>query len=249
MSAPDVVKFLEAIERPLRPETAARVEGLLHESIRVAAESNVPQALVKLAEFAALDPRRAEALAREPGLAPIHREVEQFISRLASAAHADAEARLDRAAHLMESVGRESGPKVAMVVAGRLLEAGGYANCIRSAQVSQALIDRYGYVPNPVAPALADEEIVPIDFERALRRWRQQWAPRVGHLWLRAPLLLLLLAWFAVGLAGGCVYAMLRHWWPETWPESLVTGGFELWAVGFLALVGFGFYARVRNVR
>jgi hypothetical protein len=255
LSEPDVRKFLESIERPPPPETAVRIDGLLQASIRAAAEGNVPQALVKLAEFAALDPRRAEALGREPGLAPVQREVGQFMSRLASTARMDAEARLDRAVHVLGAPGskdlsrQEPMPRVAIVVAERLLEAGGYANCIRSAQVSQALINQYGYAPAPVVPELTDARSDPMEIERALLGWRKRWAPRIGILWLRAPLLILLLAWFAAGFAGGCVYAVLRHWWPETWPESLVTGGFELWAVGFLALVGFGFYARVRNVR
>ncbi len=253
LSAADVVKFLDAIERPPSPEIAVRVDGLLHESMRAAAEGNVPQALVKLAEIAALDPRRAEALDREPGLAPVHREVAQFLSRMASAAHVDAESRLDRAAHLLGTAGvkevmrAESGPRIAIAVSERLLEARGYANCVHSAQLSQAVIERYGYVPAPVAPALTDEENVPMDFERALLDWEKRWTPRIGYLWRRAPLLVLLMAWFGAGLAGGCFYAVLRHWWPETWPEALVSGGSELWGVGFLALVGFGFYARVRD--
>jgi hypothetical protein len=146
-------------------------------------------------------------------------------------------------------LGRESGPRVAILLADRLLEAGGYANCIRSAQLSQASIDKYGYVPSPVAPVPEDERSAAVDFERTLAAWRHRWMPWIGNLWLRAPLLVLLLAWFAVGFAGGSVFAILRHWWPETWPGSLVAGGFELWGVGFLALIGFGFYARVRDVR
>jgi hypothetical protein len=68
-------------------------------------------------------------------------------------------------------------------------------------------------------------------------------------LWQRAPLLVMLLVWFAVGFSGGCVFALLRSYWPEMWPESLVADGFEVWGLGFLALIGFGFYARVRNIR
>jgi hypothetical protein len=255
LSKPDVLRFLEIVERSPSPEIAARLDGVLQASIQAAAEGDVPRALVKLAEFAALDPRRAEALDREPGLASIHREVEQFMSRLASAAHVDAEARLDRAAHLLgaagakEPPGQESAPRIAMVVAGRLLEAGGYANCIRSAQLSQALINQYGFAATPVPPVPAEASGVSMDFERALLGWRHRWRPWIGSLWLRAPLLVLLLAWFAAGFAGGSIFALLRSWWPQTWPESLVAGGFEVWGVGFLALVGFGFYARVRGVR
>jgi hypothetical protein len=50
---------------------------------------------------------------------------------------------------------------------------------------------------------------------------------RVRFLWRRAPLLILFAAWFAFG-----------------W-----VAGYKVWALGFLALVGFHFYARIRNVR
>jgi hypothetical protein len=55
------------------------------------------------------------------------------------------------------------------------------------------------------------------------------------------------LAWLAAGFSGGCISVALRKYWPQT--ESLVAGGFEVWAVGFLALIAFGFFARVRNIR
>lgn len=255
LSEPGVVKFLEAIERPPSRETAARIDGLLQASIAAVAEGHVPQALAKLVEFAALDPRRAEALVREPGLTPIRREVDQLVSRLGAAAHMDAESRLSRATHLLglaESRAMpqpEDGSKIAILVAGRLLEAGGYANCIRSAQVSQTLINQYGLPPIPVPLEMADAQTAPLDFEHALAGFRQRLVPWFANLWRRAPLLILLLAWLAAGFVGGSLFAFLHHWWPETWPGSMVSGGFDLWGVGFLALVGFGFYARVRNVR
>jgi hypothetical protein len=72
---------------------------------------------------------------------------------------------------------------------------------------------------------------------------------RIRKLWLRAPLLVLLLAWLAAGFVGGLASAILRIYWPQGWPESLAAAGFEVWGVGFLALVMFGFYARVRDAR
>jgi hypothetical protein len=52
----------------------------------------------------------------------------------------------------------------------------------------------------------------------------------VRLLWRRAPLLVLLLTWLAVGIFGGILFS-----------------GFEFWALGFLALVGFGFYRTIRK--
>ena len=61
--------------------------------------------------------------------------------------------------------------------------------------------------------------------------------------WRRAPLLVLLLGWLTVGLGGGSVLAVFR----DQWPAAAIALFFEIWTIGFLALVGFGFYVRVRN--
>ena len=71
----------------------------------------------------------------------------------------------------------------------------------------------------------------------------------IAGLWRRAPLLLLLVAWLAVGTAGGLASLLQRKVWPDAWPSWLNDAGFTLWALGFPALVLFGFYMRVRNVR
>lgn len=168
LSKPEVVRFLETIERPPAPETAARLEGLLRASVSAAAEGNVQQALVKLAEFAALDPRRAETLETEPGLASIRADVGRLLFRLASAAQLDAELRLGQATHLLQAVGskelmgQEIRPEIAILIAGRLLEAGGYANCMRSAELSQMPINQYGWAPTPAPLPVVDPSSVPI---------------------------------------------------------------------------------------
>ena len=74
-------------------------------------------------------------------------------------------------------------------------------------------------------------------------------SPRFRALWLRAPLLILLLAWFAIGLGMAGVSWIWRSLFPDTWPAFLANVGFDVWGVGFLALIAFGFYMRVRNVR
>src|SRR5688572_17290670 len=69
-----VLRFLEIIERPLSPDNQAQLEVLRGAALSAAAEGNVRQALVKLAEFAELDPRRAETLESEPELASLRAE-------------------------------------------------------------------------------------------------------------------------------------------------------------------------------
>jgi len=103
--------------------------------------------------------------------------------------------------------------------------------------------------PAAVPPPISDPRIVPTRAAHARPVIRIPWMPRIKKLWLRAPLLVLLLLWFTLGFSGGSVYAALRKFWPHAWPESLVAGAFEVWALGFLALIAYGFYARVRNIR
>jgi len=77
---------------------------------------------------------------------------------------------------------------------------------------------------------------------------QSKWLPRIKKLWARAPLLVLLLGWLAVGFVAGSIYAILRMYGPSNELEPSVSWGFEIWGVGFLALVGLGFYAKVRDL-
>jgi hypothetical protein len=255
LSDPEVVRFLELLEQPPLPEMATQLDDLIRASVSAAAEGNVPQALARLAEFAALNPRRAETLDAVPGLASIREEVERLLFRLTSEAQLDAELRFGHATLLLQAgdtgkhMEQEINPEIAILIAGRLLEAGGYANCMRSTELSQMLINQYGFAPTAAPLPIAVRRSIPIRSANAGLGLRIPWMPRIKRLWQRAPLLVLLLVWFAVGGSGGCVFALLRNYWPEMWPGSLVADGFEVWGLGFLALIGFGFYARVRNIR
>jgi hypothetical protein len=255
LSEPKVVRFLEILELPPTPEIAARLGDLIRASVSAAAEGNVELALAKLAEFAALNPRFAETLETEPGLASIRVEVGRLLFQLASTAQLNAEIRLGEATHFFHTAGsgelpgQEIKPEIAILIAGRFLEAGGYANSMRSTEVSQMLINQYGWAPVAVPLPIADPRSIFIRSAHVRVGLRNQWMSRIKQLWLRAPLLILLLVWFAVGFLGGSVFALLRKYWPQTRLESLGAGGFEVWAVGFLALIAYGFYARVRNIR
>jgi hypothetical protein len=68
-------------------------------------------------------------------------------------------------------------------------------------------------------------------------------AERLKKLWQRAPLLVLLLGWLAAGLVVGSVMALFR----EGWVASIIGPFFEIWALGFLALILFGFYMQLRR--
>jgi len=255
VSAPEVLRFLATLELPPPPEMAARVEGLIRAAVSAAAEGNVQHALASLTELAPLDPGRAETLEIEPGLASIRAEVGRLMFQLTSTAHADAGLRLVQATHLLQAAGsveivrHEINPEIAILIAGRLLEAGGYANNMHSIEVSQTLINPYASAPAAAPPPIPDPRSIPTRAAHAIPALRNRWMPRIKKLWLRAPLLVLLLVWLALGFSGGSVFAALRKFWPQAWPESLVAGGFEVWALGFLALIAYGFYARVRHIR
>jgi hypothetical protein len=74
-------------------------------------------------------------------------------------------------------------------------------------------------------------------------------AAAVHQMWGRAPLLVMLLGWFFFGLAGGVAFAIGSRIWPESLFVAIGNLAFTLWGLGFLALVGFGFYARIRYSR
>ena len=87
----------------------------------------------------------------------------------------------------------------------------------------------------------------------AASRRKSALASKFGHwlkaLWVRAPLLILLVSWFTLGLAAMGVAAVLHFFWPGQFPLSIIDSGFAVWGIGLLALIGFGFYMRVRHVR
>jgi hypothetical protein len=259
----EIASLLRIIDRQLTPDIAARVDGLLRASVSAVAEGNVAQALFKLTELATLDPPRAEKLDMEPGLAAIRPDVERLLFRLTTAARLDAEARLEQATSLGQTarsseldgevtgkpVGQAPRPEIAIPIAERLLEAGGYANCIHSAELSQVSINQFGWVPAPVPPPLLDLRNNPIRSARASLGLLRRWTPWLKRLWLRYPLLVLLLAWLAAGGVVGSVFTAIRNYWPRIYPESAVALGFEIWGVGFLALILLALYASVRYPR
>jgi hypothetical protein len=106
--------------------------------------------------------------------------------------------------------------RLMMAIAARFVETGRLADCARGDALARLVVERYG--PKPAVRA-----------GHALAVAGRAAASRVQRLWKRAPLLVLLVAWLALGLTG-------------------LLGG-DIWPIGLLALVGLGFYSRVRRVR
>lgn len=266
LSEAEMTVLLSMIERPESPQQAGRLDELLRAAVAAAAEGDGNRAMGHLAELAVMSPRRAETLESLASLSSIRDPVERLVSRLHATAKVDAEAQLTQAAKLMESgarelVVREIRAENLILIAGRLLDAGGYANAVWSAELSRLVIEPRLSAPIavPLPPPVKDADENEDDRRPAagggiLTAIRSIWAglqlkSRARRMWLRAPLLALLLAWFAAGLAGGVFSMLVRNYWPGVLPAALVAGGFDLWGLGFLVLVAIGFYMRVRNVR
>jgi hypothetical protein len=269
LSEAEMTTLLNMIERPESPQQAGRLDDLLRAAVAATAEGDHNLAMGSLAEFALMSPRRAETLGSLPSLSSMRGPIEQLVRRLNVTAKGEAEAQLARAVKLMGSVDakelvvREFRAENLILMAGRLLDAGGYANFVWSAELSQLVVDPRLWAANAVPlprqvndadaddrrPAAGNGIFVAISGAIGRVRAGLQLKSRTLRLWSRAPLLVLLLAWFAVGLAGGLFSALVRNYWPGVLSASDVDDSFVLWALGFLALVVVGFYVRVRNVR
>jgi len=251
LSAPDIAKLTGIIEHALPPQDAALLQNILQAFLAAAAENDVTRALGALNEVVALDPARADGLRANPAVEPIRTAVDQFLDRHTALAKLDADARLSQAGQLSDSgaIDRmrdwDMPPATLIAIAGRLFESGGLANYVHSAQLAQLVIDNARWVPADVPVPAA-----PMGKERAVgTRPPARIRARLKTLWTRAPLLVMLLAWLAIGIVGGVVSMLWRRFSPETWPGSLAGLGFDVWGTGFIVLVLLGFWARVRKLR
>jgi hypothetical protein len=264
LSEVEMTALLSMIQRPESPQQAEHLDDLLRAAVAAAAHGDGSRAMGPLTELAAMSPRRAETLGSLPSLSSIRGPVERLVSRLNATAKGEAESQLAQAVKLMESTGAkelvvgEIRAEHLILVAGRLLEAGGYANSVWSGELSRMVIDPRLWAPNAAALPLEVKEAGKRRpgtgvFAEIFTAIHLVWAglqlkSRTGRMWLRATLLVLLLGWFAIGLAGGLMSAIVRGYWPGVLPASLVEGGFALWALGFLVLIVAGLYGSVRKM-
>jgi hypothetical protein len=197
-----------------------------HDAIAIpeVAGHDTPHALAALSEYVTRHPEHAAALLTTPALAPIHAEVREMVHQVTEVARTEAVRLVSTASLVVGATVIFPQPmdgSAVLAVATRFIETGQLANYYRAADLGQALIT--AYTPR----------------ERILIR--RKLAAFASVLWRRAPLLALLLGWLAVGLAGALM-AMLR-----LLSASTVQAGFELWGLGFLALVVFQFYVTTRK--
>jgi hypothetical protein len=251
-----------------QPQNVNQANELLQAVLTAAAAGDGERVLAGVSRMAGQDPMRVEAMRGEPGLEPVRAQVDSLLVRLATIAKLDAQGRIAQATQLIEENRLtalrdwDADPRTLLMVANRLVEAGGYGNAVRGTQVAQLLVDpsHWGPAVDTISKAGAPEApeseesrpvqgaILPV-LSESWRGLRGRGAGRVARLWRRAPLLVLLLAWLVAGTAGGLMLRILQTLRPGVWPSWISDAGVTVWAVGFLGLVLFGFYMRVRNIR
>lgn len=257
LSQAEFAALLQVFEQIDRVPDAARVEQLFAAAKDAVVQGNSDVAIAHLSEMAPMDPNRVPSLPDDPDLVSIRAEVTALVNDLTSTARLEAEGRLAEASKTLE--GREAS-RALVTASGRLYDAGGYVNWIRSSALSQLVLDQTLWAPAEVpvtsgAPkprTVSQAGPVPADSPSAVRLFRAAiflGKASTERLWRRAPLLVLFLAWLGVGVVFGLATALWRELVPVAASSGGIATGFDVWAVGFLALVLYGFYRRVRNVR
>ncbi len=261
LAAPEISNLIQDIETHRLAVRADPPGDLLETAAAAARAGDVSRALSTLTELVRAHPGRAEALPHEPALASIQPQVEGLVQRLTSAARADAEAKIESASVQMRSGAHgsahrvEMNPQNVLSIAERLVESGQYANIVLSAELAQAVIAYYG--PFPVAGAgvaltgkggreSAAPQARPDGKREAFAQVGRKLTARAGRMWKSAPLLLMLTVWMATGLLMGMLALLLRAISVES---QVLDASFEVWGVGFLGLIGFGFYRSIRRLR
>ncbi|MEO8592039.1 MAG: hypothetical protein ABI759_01845 [Candidatus Solibacter sp.] len=248
LSLADMGKLIRILDPPALTKHPSQSQDLLSGAISAVQSGEVNHALEQLADLVKLDPSGAQTLRTEPGLEQIRTQVNHLLIRLETVAGLDAQGRLAEAAEVLLSLaphplaGWDTPPQVLLTMANRLYDAGGYVNYVHAASLAQLVFEGASRVPLGIARSRQANPQ-----RESVRRPKSAVGPKT--LWMRAPLLILLVSWFLLGLAAAGVGSILHYFWPGQFPASIIDTGFALWGVGFLALVVIGFYVRIRHVR
>ncbi len=273
LAVADLLKLTQILQPALPPERVTRLEQLVQEIGQAIRDERREWAVGRFIEAATTDPSRVDELRSKPEFEPIRANVELLLNRLTNVAKMDAETRLAQTEQVFETGGWqklphwETTPEALIQIGHRLIEAGGYVNYVRSAELATNLQTDYW------AAAVAQPQMPPITGPAGLKKeektarpkgakeaaiavayqvWdamRERMPLRVEALWERAPLLVMLGAWFSAGLLGGVFSYLAKAVWPDSWIVPASNFGFRLWGLGLLGIVGFGFWARIRRPR
>ncbi len=226
LASPHIIDLLGRLEHTRNEHNPEIFEGLLRTAVAAVGAHDIHGALSAIAEMVKLHPEHAAQLAHaEAGLAPIRGEVNHLFERLTQAARMEAIQTLAAAATVVPVRDLAS---VSVIATGeRFLESGTLLNYVRAVELGQSVLALY---PADRAGTTKVRNDMPLRWLRAMLRTT----------WRRVPVLVLLAGWFLIGLIGGIISLL---------GTRVGSGPVEIWAVGFLALVGFQFVVTVRNIR
>ncbi|MGA2713873.1 MAG: hypothetical protein ABSG41_12270 [Bryobacteraceae bacterium] len=235
LATPQIHDLLNSIDAQRSSHGSTALDNYLQAAVSAVADHDVPRALAHLTEYIRQNPGHADALPATPSLMPIQGAVQELLRHITIEAKIEAE-RMIVAASLVVGTAAEAprtlnGPDV-LAIAQRFAETGQLVNYIRASELSQAVITSYSAVVPDVRASVL----------------RRQLPELIRASWRRVPLLVLLAGWFALGLAGAAISLLARVAGAALSPAA-IQGGFELWGVGFLALVAVQFLISIRNAR
>ena len=235
LSTPQIHDLLHSIDAHRLAQDPAVLDRLLQSAGDAVAHHDVPRALGVLTEYINRNPEHAGVLPASPALMPIQGEVRELLRHITDDARIDAVRLIAAAGLVLHGAAKHSeglnGLGV-LAVAERFVEAGQLVNYMRAAELSQAVIAFYNAAPSEIR--------LDVSSGKTLRRPVLE---LVGRWWRRVPVLVLLVGWFAIGVAGGGVAMMARI------APSTVEAWVEVWSVGFLVLVVLQFWISVRGIR
>jgi hypothetical protein len=228
LASPHITELLGRLEHARNSHDPQLFEGLLRTAVAAAGAHNVHEALSAIAGMAKLHPEHAAQLAHaEAGLAPIHSEVNHLFERLTAAARLEAVQTLAAAATVVPAKDLES---VAVIATGeRFLESGTYINYVRATELGQIVLASFSRPPKARSGGTSLSLLLTM----------------LRAMWRRVPLLVLLAGWFVIGLIGGLISLAGR----TAGSGGASAAPVEIWAAGFLILVGFQFVVMVRNIK
>ena len=198
LAGPQVGQLLSLLEHARVNEDPMLIEGLLKDAVAAAHGHRMPDALKTLEKLVTLSPEHGLHLIRtEPGLMHMRVEFRDLMQRLETSARAEAERTVLAASLAIATApGRVLEPNMIppqdlLALANRFLESGLYVNYIRATELGQIVLEQHAAARRVVRRRAASE--------------------RLRRLWNRAPMLVLLLAWLAVGVVGGLL-SVIGRW-------------------------------------
>ena len=184
LAVSDLLKLTQILQPTLPPERVAKVEQLVHEIGQAIREDRREWAVGRFIEAATTDPARVEELRANPEFEPIRANVDVLLNRLSNVAKMDAETKLAVTETTLETGGWqklphwETAPEALVQIGHRLIEAGGYANFVRTSELATTLQTSY-WAANVVQPQIQVANSAPLRRKKRIKNEKGRKQPRL----------------------------------------------------------------------